>query len=73
LGCRGSYIIADMENPAGRYRNIAAEVRARADNLSDEGARQSMLLAAQVWERLAALADKSMPPHLEGEARRLNA
>jgi hypothetical protein len=39
-----------MENPAGRYRNIAAELRARADNLSDEGARQSMLLAAQVFQ-----------------------
>jgi hypothetical protein len=40
-----------MENRAARYRNIAAEVRARADNLPDELTRQHMLMAAEVWDR----------------------
>ena len=50
-----------MENRAARYRNIAAEVRARADTLSDERARQDMLLTAEVWDRLATFAEKSFP------------
>jgi hypothetical protein len=61
-----------MDNWAVRYRSIAAEVRARADNLSDEQARRSMLMAAEVWERLAALAERSVPPPLQADTRQLN-
>jgi uncharacterized protein YmfQ (DUF2313 family) len=61
-----------MDNRAVRYRSIAAEVRATADNMSDEQARRSMLIAAEVWERLAALTEKSGPPPLQADTRQLN-
>jgi hypothetical protein len=61
-----------MENRAARYRNIAAEVRAKAANLSDERARQDMLMAAEVWDRLAMLAEKSVPPPLQAYTRQPN-
>jgi hypothetical protein len=48
-----------MDNLAARYRIIAAEVRAKADVLSDEQTRQGMLMAAEVWDRLATLAEVS--------------
>ena len=51
-----------MENLAERYRNIAAEVRAKADNLSDGQHRQGMLMAAQVWDRLAAFEERAAAP-----------
>jgi hypothetical protein len=50
-----------MEDRALRYRDIAAEVRARAATVSDEHAREGMLMAAQVWERLAAFAERTVP------------
>jgi hypothetical protein len=50
-----------MSTLAARYRNIAAEVRAQAGEFSDETNRQGMLTAADVWDRLAALAEKSVP------------
>ena len=54
-----------MKNRADIYRNIAAGVRAKADNSSDERVRQAMLMAAEVWERLATLAEKLVPPPLQ--------
>jgi hypothetical protein len=51
-----------MENRAARYRNIAAEVRARADNVLEERDRRGMLMAAEVWDRLAALDERSAAP-----------
>jgi hypothetical protein len=51
-----------MENRAVRYRNIAASIRAKADNVSDDRDRQGMLMAAEVWDRLAALDEKSAAP-----------
>jgi hypothetical protein len=51
-----------MDNRAALYRNIAAEVRAKATGVSDERARQGMLMAAEVWDRLAVLAEKPVPP-----------
>ena len=48
-----------MDNLAARYRIIAAEVRAKAGVLSDEQTRQGMLMAAEVWDRLATLAEVS--------------
>jgi hypothetical protein len=59
-----------MENRAARYRDIAAEVRARADTLSDERARQDMLMTAEVWERLAAFAERTFPMPLQEYPRR---
>ena len=50
-----------MSTLATRYRNIAAEVRAQAREFSDDTTRQGMLTAADVWDRLAALAEKSVP------------
>jgi hypothetical protein len=54
-----------MKKRAELYRNIAAGVRTQADNSSDERVRQAMLMAAEVWERLATLAEKSVPPTLK--------
>jgi len=50
-----------MSTLAARYRNIAAEVRAQAGQFPDETNRQGMLTAADLWDRLAALAEKSVP------------
>jgi hypothetical protein len=49
-----------MSTLAARYRNIAAEVRAQAGVFSHETNRQGMLTAADVWDRLAALTEKSV-------------
>lgn len=70
-GCH--IVIKTMENQAARYRNIAAKVRANAGNLSDEQARKGMLMAAEVWERLATLAEKSALPPLQAHTRQPNA
>jgi len=51
-----------MENRAVRYRNIAADIRARADSVLDERDRRGMLMAAEVWDRLAALEERSAAP-----------
>jgi hypothetical protein len=61
-----------MENRAERYRNMAADVRARAGNVSDEQARRGMLMAAEVWERLAALTERSVPPLVKVNTRQLD-
>ena len=61
-----------MEDRAARYRNIAAEVRARADTMTDEGARKGMLMAADVWERLATFAEKPAPPPVSTHTRQPN-
>jgi hypothetical protein len=61
-----------MEDRAARYRSIAAEVRAKADTMSDEHARRDMLMAAQVWDRLAAFAEKSVPRPLQVYTRQPN-
>ena len=52
-----------------RYRDLAADLRARAVTLTDERTRQGMLEAANVWDRLADLVDRrvnlfgqSIPP-----------
>ena len=58
-----------MKNRADIYRNIAAGVRAKADKSSDERVRQGMLMAAEVWERLATLAEKSVPLPLQTYTR----
>ena len=54
---------------ARRYRHLATELRARADAMTQEGARQGLLQAASVWDRLADFADRrvnlfdqSIPP-----------
>ena len=51
-----------MQDRAARYRDIATEVRAQANTVADEHDRQAMLKAALVWERLADLAEKTVPP-----------
>jgi hypothetical protein len=61
-----------MENRSVGYRNIAADIRARADNVSDEQARRAMLMAAEVWERLATHAEKSVARPLKADTRQLN-
>jgi hypothetical protein len=43
---------------AVRYREIGVEVRAHADGMSNERARQRMREAAAVWDRLADLAER---------------
>jgi hypothetical protein len=58
-----------MKNRAELYRSIAAGVRTQADNSSNERVRQAMLMAAEVWERLAALAEESVPPLLQPYTR----
>jgi hypothetical protein len=58
-----------MKNLADSYRNIAAGVRAKADTSSDERVRQATLMAAEVWERLATIAEKSVPPPLQTYTR----
>jgi hypothetical protein len=60
-----------MENRAVRYRNIAADIRARADSVLDERDRQGMLMAAEVWDRLAALKN-DQPPLLQANTRQPN-
>ena len=69
-GCH--IVIKTMENRAARYRSIAAKVRASAGNLSDERTRKGMLMAAEVWERLATLAEKSAPLPLQAHTPHLN-
>ena len=51
-----------MESRAVRYRNIAVDIRARADSVLDERDRRGMLMAAEVWDRLAALEERSSAP-----------
>jgi hypothetical protein len=68
----GHIVIKTMENRAARYRNIAAKVRASAGNLSDERTRKGMLMAAEVWERLATLAEESVPLPLQAHTPHLN-
>jgi hypothetical protein len=51
-----------MENRAARYRDIADEVRVRADNVPDEQTRLNMMRAAEIWDRLATLAERAVPP-----------
>jgi hypothetical protein len=46
-----------LKDRAKRYRDIAAEVRMVAGGIADPGARQGMLMAADVWDRLAGLAE----------------
>src|SRR5215218_4468551 len=48
-----------MENRAARYRNIAADIRARADNVLDERDRRGMLMAAEVG---SPRSKKDQPP-----------
>ena len=62
-----------MNNRAALNRNIAAEVPAKADNLSDERVRQDLLMAAEVWDRLATLVEKSVPLPLQAYPRQPNA
>ena len=50
-----------MEDRAERYRKIDAEVRAKAATMSEESSRAAMLAAADIWDRLAALAEQSIP------------
>jgi hypothetical protein len=50
-----------MEDWAERYRKIAAEVRAKCATVSDEHSRAAILAAADIWDRLAALAEQSIP------------
>jgi hypothetical protein len=59
----GCTITKPIEDRAARYRNIAAEVRAEADSSSSELARHGMLMAAEVWDRLATLAESLFRPH----------
>ena len=46
-----------LKDRAKRYRDIAAEVRMVAGGIADPGARQGMLRAADVWDRLAGLVE----------------
>jgi hypothetical protein len=57
------------EERARRDRYLATELRARADAMTQEEARQGLLQAASVWDRLADFADRrvnlfgqSIPP-----------
>jgi hypothetical protein len=43
---------------AQQYRELAAETRTFADTMTHEQAREGMLEAASVWDRLAELADR---------------
>ena len=49
--------VADKErtNRARLYRDVAAKTRTIADAMADLGARQGMLDAADVWDKLAEL------------------
>ena len=47
-----------MKDQAGRYRKIAADIRAKADTSSNEPSRNAMLAAPDIWDRLAALAEQ---------------
>jgi hypothetical protein len=70
LGGQAAHTIKKaMKNRAELYRNIAAGVRAKAEHSSDERVRQAMLMAAEVWERLATLAEKPVPPLLQTNTR----
>jgi hypothetical protein len=59
-----------MEDRAERYRKIAAEVRAMAATMSEEHSRAAMLAAADIWDRLAALAEQSIPVSPQTSNRR---
>jgi len=50
-----------MEDQAASYRKIAAQVRASAARLPDDRARQNMLRIAEVWDKLAAFAERTPP------------
>jgi hypothetical protein len=61
-----------MESRAARYRSIAVEVRASADIMPDERVRQDILMAAEVWERLATFAERPVPKPLPTYTRQPN-
>jgi len=47
---------------AGEYRKKAAEARQKARTLLSESAREAMLRAAEIWEDLAARAERKNDP-----------
>jgi len=62
-----------MEDRAERYRKIAAEVRAKSATMSDEHSRAAILAAADIWDRLAELAEQSHPVGPQTSNRRRGA
>jgi hypothetical protein len=44
------------------YHERAAEVRAKADDMRDAGARKAMLDTAAIWDRMADWEDKRFYP-----------
>jgi len=55
---------------AQRYRDIAAEARARADTMTTPSAQEGMIAAAIVWEQLADLEERLALP-LASQRRRI--
>jgi hypothetical protein len=49
-------------NWATYYRERAAETRARAEAMADYQARQTMLKAVELWEKMAASAEATSAP-----------
>ena len=49
---RGGTVTAIQKDRARHYREFAAEIRASADAMKHEEARQAMLQAATVWDQL---------------------
>ena len=50
---------------ARRYRDLATELRSSAEAMTHQGARQGMLEAANVWDRLADFADSQVSLFVE--------
>jgi len=46
---------------AAYYRERAAEARAKAETMTDDEARQTMLQVAAMWNLMAATAEKKSP------------
>jgi hypothetical protein len=49
------------ENKAQQYRNRAEEARAKAEAVTDEAVKTSLLNDAELWERMAEYEDKNNP------------
>ena len=55
-----------VDDRVRQYRDLAAETRAIADGMTNEIARKGMLEAADVWDRLAEIAERHL--HQEGDS-----
>jgi hypothetical protein len=58
-----------VESRTTRYRDIADHVRAKADNVPDEQTRLNMMRAAEIWDRLATVAERTFQTCRSGTAQ----